>query len=212
MTQLYDSLGHKDHVIWDWNGTLLSDVDHSLAVMNRLLGEAALPAIDLARHRREFKFPVSEYYESLGFDVAPAIFGPLCERYTRLFHDGLDRCALWPGARELLTTIKASGRRQSLLSLTQHDLLLKNVDHYGVTHLFDFVVGHVDTRAASKIERGFELMARIQSDPERTVLIGDTDHDLEVGEALGVAVILVDHGHQCPTRLRARHHHVVSLF
>jgi phosphoglycolate phosphatase len=40
-------------------------------------------------------------------------------------------------------------------------------------------------------------------------LIGDTDHDLEVGLALGVDVILLSDGHQSPERLSALHHTVL---
>ncbi len=38
-----------------------------------------------------------------------------------------------------------------------------------------------------------------------TVLIGDTLHDLEVGDALGVDVVLVSHGHQCQEILKDGH-------
>ncbi|MGE0529343.1 MAG: HAD hydrolase-like protein [Bdellovibrionales bacterium] len=41
--------------------------------------------------------------------------------------------------------------------------------------------------------------------------MGDTDHDLEVAQALGIDVTLVEHGHQCPTRLRDIHHCVLKV-
>ena len=42
------------------------------------------------------------------------------------------------------------------------------------------------------------------------LMIGDTDHDHEVGTAMGVDVLLVAHGHQNYERLRAVHHLVID--
>ena len=43
-----------------------------------------------------------------------------------------------------------------------------------------------------------------------TVLIGDTIHDLEVGQELGVEVILVSHGHQSRSILEKSHDSIVD--
>ena len=56
-------------VIWDFNGTILDDVELATGSMNELLRRRNLPPIDKATHRRVFRFPVSDYYRSLGFDI-----------------------------------------------------------------------------------------------------------------------------------------------
>ncbi len=45
-------------------------------------------------------------------------------------------------------------------------------------------------------------------DPGQLILVGDTDHDLEVGDALGIDVLLVTGGHQSHARLSKRHSRV----
>lgn len=211
MTPLKTHLDNKKHVIWDWNGTLLSDLEHAVRVVNQLLTEEGLATTTVDHYKKIFGFPVVEYYKKLGFDTSPQKFHQLCERFNQLFHDGLHACSLWPGVREVLTDIKSSGRMQSLLSASEHGHLLNSVKLFDVHHLFDHVVGISDKLAGSKVDFGRKLMARVHVPPEETILIGDTDHDLEVAEALGVDVILVEHGHQCPTRLRAAHHTVVKV-
>lgn len=212
MNKLSAHLQTKQHVIWDWNGTLLSDLDHALASVNRLLAEEGLPQTTAEAYKQIFGFPVVDYYAELGFDTSPRNFLQLCERFNTYFYEGLKSCRLWPGARELLGEIKLSGKKQSLLSASEHAMLLESVKLFGVERLFDHVFGIYDKTATSKVDRGLELMRVAGVDPKHTVLIGDTDHDLEVGEAMGVDVILVTHGHQCPTRLRAKHHTVVDVF
>jgi phosphoglycolate phosphatase len=58
------------HIVWDWNGTLLDDLDYSIGVMNTLLARRALPLLDRARYHALFDFPVRDYYYRLGFDQA----------------------------------------------------------------------------------------------------------------------------------------------
>ncbi len=201
----------KKHVIWDWNGTLLSDLDHAVQVVNQLLKEEGLRTTTVDHYKKIFGFPVVEYYKKLGFDTSPKKFAELCDRFNDLFHNGLHVCDLWPGMRELLAEVKSLGKTQSLLSASEHNFLLQSVKQFGVEHLFDNVVGIADKLAGSKVDFGRKLMKQVQVPPEDTILVGDTDHDLEVATALGIDIVLVEHGHQCPTRLRAVHHTVVKV-
>ena len=55
------------HVIWDWNGTLVDDSEFCASVVSAVLEEWNLPVIDRLAYRRQFRFPVREFYEELGF-------------------------------------------------------------------------------------------------------------------------------------------------
>lgn len=211
MDQLKTRIHGKKHVIWDWNGTLLADLEHAVHVVNQLLKEEGLATTSVDHYKKIFGFPVVDYYKKLGFDTSPKKFSELCDRFNQLFHDGLHACDLWPGVREVLTEVKQSGKMQSLLSASEHNNLMSSVKQFKVEHLFDNIVGIADKLAGSKVDFGRKLMQRAAIHPEDTILIGDTDHDLEVAHALGIDIILVEHGHQCPTRLRAVHHTVLKV-
>ena len=60
---------HYRHIIWDWNGTLLDDLDYCVGIMNAILRRRSLPELDRARYRAVFDFPVRDYYARLGFDA-----------------------------------------------------------------------------------------------------------------------------------------------
>lgn len=211
MDQLKTRIEGKKHVIWDWNGTLLADLEYAVDVVNTLLKEEGLAPTTVDHYKKIFGFPVIEYYKKLGFDTSPKKFAELCDRFNHLFHHGLHVCDLWPGLREVLTEVKQSGKIQSLLSASEHNNLLNSVRQFKVEHLFDNVVGIADKLAGSKVDFGRKLMQKVAIHPADTILIGDTDHDLEVAQALGIDIILVEHGHQCPTRLRAVHHTVLKV-
>lgn len=202
MKHLHAHFDGKKHVIWDWNGTLLNDLDHAVVTVNRLLSEEGLPVTTLENYRKQFGFPIVDYYARMGFDISPTNFAALCDRFNDYFYEGLMGCSLVTGARETLTHVKAAGKMQSILSATEHSMLQRCVRGFQIETLFDHIYGIGDKMAGSKIDRGRELMRVSGARAADTVLVGDTDHDLEVAEALGISIVLVEHGHQCPTRHR----------
>jgi phosphoglycolate phosphatase len=58
-----------DSIIWDWNGTLLNDVEVAINSINRLLYDRNLVPLTLERYLDVFTFPVQDYYEVIGFDL-----------------------------------------------------------------------------------------------------------------------------------------------
>ena len=212
MNALHPHLQAKKHIIWDWNGTLLRDVEHAVQTTNRLLAEEKLPPTTIEHYKKIFRFPVIDYYRDLGFDTSEKGFKALCERFNHYFHEGLSRCDLWPGVRETLGHVAKNGQLQSVLSASEQNLLNLQVKHFALESYFAHVLGLSDKAAGSKVERGHTLMKKAGISPHQTIMIGDTDHDLEVAKALGIDIILADHGHQCADRLREIHPLVMKIF
>ncbi len=200
----------KQQIIWDWNGTILNDVDHAVKTMNALLAEHSLPSLDRSRYQQVFEFPVIRYYEALGFDFEKETFQSLCHRIVDKFMGGVSELPLIDGIEQLLNDLHASGLKQSILSATDQANLESMVAHFKLGDLFTHVFGINNKLAHSKIDRGRELMSLSEIDPKNTVIIGDTLHDLEVANELGVDAILVGHGHQCPIKLAKVHHCVIE--
>ena len=69
-----DSIKAYKHIIWDWNGTLLDDVDIVIDCMNSLLKKRNLPLLHVDKYKDIFTFPVKDYYSQLGFDFTTEPF------------------------------------------------------------------------------------------------------------------------------------------
>lgn len=209
--QVLHSTRHKDHVIWDWNGTLLSDVDHAVQTANSLLQEHQLPLIDRDQYRKLFRFPVIEYYQELGFDFSKESFESLCHKFVDRFMAGVPHLPLYPEMTSVLIALFEDGRTQSVLSASDQANLDAMIAHFDLIEIFRFVYGIENRLAGSKVHRGIELIQNSQISPKNTVMIGDTLHDLEVAQALGIDCVLISHGHQCPTRLRPHHDVIIEI-
>lgn len=209
--KLVEALKKKEHIIWDWNGTLLDDVHHAVSTINLLLQDHHLPLITREHYRKIFGFPVRNYYEQLGFNFQTHSFEDICEDFVSRYMKGLPKLGLMPQMFSTLVELHQHNRTQSILSATDQENLDLIIQHYDLNSIFTYVFGIDNKMAGSKIERGHELI-RISNIPlEKTILVGDTLHDLEVGKELGIEVILISHGHQCPTRLREHHDWVLEV-
>ena len=57
------------YIIWDFNGTIIDDVEVGIKSVNPLLAARGLKTLDsLAEYQSVFTFPIKEYYRNLGFD------------------------------------------------------------------------------------------------------------------------------------------------
>lgn len=188
-------------VIWDWNGTLLNDIDLCISSVNKLLKERTLPEIDTISYKEIFSFPVQDYYKTLGFDFEKEDFSVPAHQYIDFYYAGFDNCSLQKNAVKVLEYFRDKGFRQFVLSAMQHEMLEKTLELKGILHFFEGVAGLKDHYAVSKTEQGKQLIRTYRIDKREALLIGDTTHDFEVATELGVKCILIADGHQSIERL-----------
>jgi phosphoglycolate phosphatase len=48
-------------VLWDWNGTLLNDVEENICIVNELLAKRSLPGITKETYKRFFRMPIKDF-------------------------------------------------------------------------------------------------------------------------------------------------------
>jgi phosphoglycolate phosphatase len=199
-----------DTVIWDWNGTLLDDVTLSLSIVNELLSEHNIPKLTRERYREIFDFPVRLYYERAGLDLTRINFETISGEFCARFEARLQQAPLFPAVNRTLEAVDQSGARQFLLSSTEHRALNRMVSSFGLDGRFDAAKGLADGLAKGKLNAGLELLDQYQIKPQSAVLVGDTLHDAEVADALGVDCLLISSGHHSHERLSKLNHPVFS--
>ncbi len=196
-------------IIWDWNGTLLDDVDICIKSINILLQARGLPLLDKKRYLEIFTFPVKEYYRKAGFDFSVEPFETPASEFMSLYYNFLPEADLFPCAGEVLQQLKDTGYRLVVVSAMEHDSLVQSLKDKRIYHYFQGVYGINDIYAHSKTEVARAMFSELGFQSSQCLMAGDTLHDLEVAEALGVRHLLVASGHQSAGRLTARTANVV---
>lgn len=198
-------------IFWDWNGTLMDDVDYSVNCLNWMLEVHGYPQrYDLAAYQEVFGFPIEDYYRTVGFDFVRHPYPVLAERYMQRYNAGVDGCPAFGSAPAVLEQLRQQGWRQSVLSASRQDYLIEQVSARGLKGYFTELLGLSDIYGKSKVERGQEFLRQSGLRPADCVMIGDTQHDAEVAAALGAQCVLCTAGHQSRARLEAVCAHVID--
>ncbi|MBE0650807.1 MAG: HAD family hydrolase [Bacteroidales bacterium] len=197
-------------IFWDWNGTLLDDVDVCIRCINHLLEARKLPLLSREKYLQIFDFPVKTYYEKAGFNFKKESFDDVAEEFMDWYYEYLPEADLYPESVNILNGFKSKGYRQVILSAMEHESLVKTLKKKGILPFFDEVAGISDIYANGKLESARVLIKKMNLNGSDNVLIGDTLHDLEVANDLGLRHILVADGHQAPQRLLAKTKNVVG--
>jgi phosphoglycolate phosphatase-like HAD superfamily hydrolase len=192
------------HIVWDWNGTLLDDLDIVIESLNVGTVRFGVGPIDPEGYRDHFTRPVRGFYESL---FARPISDMEWAQLNKSFHDEyyarVKRATLSVGARETIDRVAALGWSQSLLSMSIHDHLLEIVSSHGIADRFTSVDGIRSPTGGLKARHLEIHLASQQMDPSTVLLVGDTPDDAVAAREVGAGIVLYDGGSHHLEALRA---------
>jgi phosphoglycolate phosphatase-like HAD superfamily hydrolase len=186
------------HLVWDWNGTLLHDIDAVIEATNASFAEIGLPRITLERYRELYCVPVPKFYERLmGRLPTDDEWEVMDEIFHRHYWTLAGTCGLTEGAAEILARWRYEGLTQSLCSLAPHEQLLPIIRTHGIEDHFIRVDGRVDGSHTGKSEQMARHLAAIEDidiDPRRVVVIGDAVDDAVAAAHVGARAVLYTGG------------------
>ena len=105
-----------EHIIWDWNGTLVNDAELCVAIVNQILKDYGIMPVDRAFYLDNFSFPVCEYYKSLGLPSSGPEYQKISQRFIEEYRKNHHLCKLQQNSIKMLGHIKECGISQSVLS------------------------------------------------------------------------------------------------
>ncbi len=188
------------HLFWDFNGTILADMQAGMESTNQMLSERGLPVIEsLDAYREIFDFPIKEYYRGLGFDFVSEPYEVLAPIWVALYNENSRSSLLVQGVEKTLASVAKIGLSQVVFSATEQKMLQRQLDELGVSKYFDEIIGLDNIHAESK----FYLAKKWrEAHPEAKILyVGDTIHDAESARVLLADCLLFCGGHQSRKRL-----------
>ena len=192
------------HIIWDWNGTMLDDRWLTIAAMNSVLARRNMDELTEDQYLQVFTFPVIEYYRRLGFDFEKEPFSVSGTEFINEYNARAFEPQLHDGIIDLIAELNENGVSHSILSASSQKILNKLAKHHNINHYFIAVLGQDNHYAYGKIETGKMWINKLGIAPKNTLFIGDTEHDLEVANAIGSHCALLSWGHSSTERLENR--------
>lgn len=192
----------KGIIIWDWNGTLLDDVDICVESMNGLLMKRYLPPLTTLLYKQIFTFPVKDYYKEVGFDFSQESFDEVAVEFIDAYRIKVKQATTFKPVERILKSFKNAGYKQFLISAMEHNFLEETLVANNILQNLEAFSGINDHHANGKLEMAKGFFKKHNIDASKVFFIGDTVHDFEVAESLGVKCVLVANGHQSFERLK----------
>ncbi len=204
-------------IVFDWNGTILSDTIPSWKAGNVCLEFYDAPPISLRQYRETFTFPVIHFYKLNGLCVDDVLArkDEANEIYQRAYEELAASARTRKGTRFLLNWIMKNQITCVILSNYRTERIEKHLERLKIEHYFHHVDAHecdgtTILQNTTKAERLSDYMTKRRFKPQDTVIIGDTMEEPDIGRALGLASIGITDGYITEKRLRhARPDHIV---
>lgn len=190
------------YIFWDFNGTIINDVDAGIESVNLALEARGLPAVaTVENYKEKFDFPIKDYYLSLGFDFSKEPFETVAcewfENYQRLS----EKIPPVEGVVDVVMHFAALGLKQYILSASERSILELQLKRVGIDGYFEDILCLDNIYADSKLEIALEFFDKFEGSKNECIMIGDTTHDAEVAGGAEIDCILVSCGHMSRQRL-----------
>ncbi len=183
-----------DLLVFDWDGTLMDSAAAITASLRDACADIDQPVPSEERARYVIGLGLTDALKYLLPDLPPVAYPALLERYRHHFQREDRGTTLFRGAHEALRALHDAGFMLAVATGKSRRGLDRALEEAGLSALF-----HA-TRCA---DEGFSkphpgmllwLLDELSVPRERSVMIGDTSHDMEMAVAAGVARVGVTYG------------------
>jgi phosphoglycolate phosphatase len=183
-----------DLIVFDWDGTLM---DSAAAIVHALQAAAVDIGVEPPSEARARHIIGLGLYEALQHampNLTPAHYAALSERYRYHYLARDHELVLFDGASALIDSLAAQGYMLAVATGKTRKGLDRAFAHSGLGALFH------DSRCADECHSKphpqmlFELMEAFAVEPGKTLMIGDTTHDLLMAKNAGTASLAVSYG------------------
>jgi phosphoglycolate phosphatase len=183
-----------DLVVFDWDGTLFDSTALIVQSIQAACRDLGLPVPDDERASWVIGLSLHGAMSHAVPDITPEQIPRMVERYRFHYLARQHALTLFPGVLAMLHALKkrhhwlavATGKSRAGLDEALHSVELKG--------LFDATRTADETRSKPDPRMLAELMRQFGAEPDRTLMIGDTTHDLQLAANAGTPSVAVAYG------------------
>lgn len=183
-----------DLIVFDWDGTLM---DSAALIVESLQGASRDLGLEIpqdAQARHVIGLGLSEAIAHLWPTLRATQYETLVERYRHYYLGRDDATPLFPGVTEMLQDLSAAGFLLAVATGKSRRGLDRALDHTGVADFFHASRCADECHSKPHPQMLLQLMEVLGVMPKRTLMIGDTSHDLGMAMHAGVAGVAVSYG------------------
>lgn len=192
-------------VVFDLDGTLISS--------HKSIYGAMIRAFDMLNIRHNI--PEDKFENTIGmhfpdifeiFGVVVPDFEKFIEIYKSVYFDFIGLSKIYPGVEETIGLLKKNNIRVALLTTKMQDQADKILNHFRLADGFDYIMGRRPGIARKpSAEPLLKICGELNILPENTLMVGDSEMDIQCGKNAGAKTCAVTFGYRPARDLILQH-------
>ena len=193
---------HFDLLIFDWDGTLMDSAGVIVDSIQRACEDIGLDAPGDRASRQIIGLGLVQALQTLLPNLPAEDYPRLVERYRHHYLGRDNDIPLFEGVADSISRLHASGFQLAVATGKSRLGLERALASSGLGEWFSATRCADQTHSKPHPAMVLELIEELGADPARTLVIGDTSHDLLMASNAGVASLGVTYGAHEPDDLR----------
>lgn len=181
-------------LVFDWDGTLLDSAAAIVAAIQAASRDLGLPEPPEARARHVIGLGLHAALQYALPELPEESYPRLVARYRHHYLSNDRSLQLFTGAAEMIVGLANQGFRLAVATGKSRQGLDRALQHSGLGACFHATRCADECFSKPHPQMLDELMDELSVVADRTLMIGDTTHDLEMARNAGVACVAVSYG------------------
>lgn len=187
-----------DLVVFDWDGTLFDSTAVIVRSIQNACADLGLPVPDKTQAAYVIGLGLHDALAHVAPTLAPERVPELGLRYRHHYFASQHELSLFDGTLDLLAALKARHHWLAVATGKSRVGLNEALTHVELRGVFDGTRTADETASKPHPRMLLELMDEFGVAPERTLMIGDTTHDLQLAVNAGAHSVAVSYGAHDP--------------
>lgn len=183
-----------DLIVFDWDGTLMDSTATIVKCIQTAAKDLGLPIPDSKSASYVIGLSLQDAMQTVLPGLDPKYYPRIVERYRYHYLTKDKGLALFDGVREMLTELSQQGYFLAVATGKSRVGLNRALDAANLLSVFDATRCADETFSKPHPAMLQELTRELGQDMQRTVMIGDTTHDLQMAINAGASGIAVHYG------------------
>jgi phosphoglycolate phosphatase len=183
-----------DLLVFDWDGTLVDSAAHIVASLQAACRDLDLPAPSEAAARHIIGLGLHDSIRYILPDLPESRFAQVAERYSAHYLSGEQKVRPFPNVEEGLARLEQAGYLLAVATGKSRRGLDRVLEALGLRGRFVATRCADEGRPKPHPEMLESLMGRVGVRADRTLMIGDTTHDLQMAANARTGALAVTYG------------------
>lgn len=174
-----------NHFCFDLDGTL---VDSNKTIYNSTLYTLDRLGIEYNIDEKEFELKIGKHFVDIfkHFNVVVSDFEEFITIYKANYFEQIHHSHVYSGVEQTLIELKSRGYRITLLTTKVQDQAERIIEHFNLRKYFDLIMGRRNgIEHKPSPEPLLKICNELKIDVKSTLMVGDTELDIQCGKNAG---------------------------